>query len=54
VVEEMRALYATGEFTYPDIGALYGKHGSTAKRLITGRPSRPRMPVLRRFLEQRK
>jgi DNA invertase Pin-like site-specific DNA recombinase len=54
VVEEMRALYATGEFTYPDIGALYGKHGSTAKRLITGRPSRPRMPVLGRFLEQRK
>jgi DNA invertase Pin-like site-specific DNA recombinase len=46
VVEEMRALYATGEFTYPEIGALFNKHGSTAKRLITGRSSRARMPVL--------
>lgn len=51
VVEEMRAIYASGEFTYPDIGALFGCHGSTAKRLITGRPSRPRMPVLSRYLD---
>jgi DNA invertase Pin-like site-specific DNA recombinase len=51
VVAEMRALYETGEFTYPEIGGLFGCHGSTAKRLITGKPSRPRMPVLARYLD---
>lgn len=50
VVQEMRALYATGQFTYPDIGAFFNVHPSTAKRLITGRESRPRMPVLKAFL----
>lgn len=49
-VDEMRALYATGNFTYPDVAAFYGVHPSTAKRLITGRASRPRMPVLRAYL----
>lgn len=53
VVAEMKALYATGEFTYPELGALFGRHGSTAKRLVTGRPSRRRMPVLGRFLNER-
>lgn len=49
-ISEMRVLYATGSFTYPDIAAFFGVHPSTAKRLITGRDSRPRMPVLRAYL----
>lgn len=49
-VEEMQVLYETGLFTYPDIAAFFGVHPSTAKRLITGRDSRPRMPVLRAYL----
>ena len=52
-VEKMRALYATGAYTYPAIAREFGVHASTAKRLITGRPSRPRMPVLRLYLGER-
>jgi DNA invertase Pin-like site-specific DNA recombinase len=52
VVAEMRAIYATGNFTYPEVGALFNLHGSTAKRLITGRSSRKRMPVLGRLLDE--
>lgn len=51
VVEEMKALYRTGVFTYPEIGALFDRHGSTAKRLITGKSSRPKMPVLGSYVD---
>lgn len=50
-VERMRVAYATGQYTYPDIGRMFGVHASTAKRLITGRPSRPVKPVLTAYLE---
>lgn len=50
VVERMRSLYATGRYTYPAIAREFGVHASTAKRLITGRSSRPRMPVLSKYL----
>lgn len=53
VVQRMRDAYATGDFTYPDIARQFGVHPSTAKRLITGRPSRPRMPVLSKYLGER-
>lgn len=53
VVQRMRDLYATGDFTYPDIARQFGVHSSTAKRLITGRSSRPRMPVLSKYLAER-
>ena len=49
-IEEMRLLYETDAFTYPDLAAFFGVHPSTAKRLITGRASRPRMPVLGAYL----
>lgn len=49
-VGEMKALYSTGNFTYPDVAAFFGVHPSTAKRLITGKTTRPTMPVLREFL----
>lgn len=49
-IEEMRQLYGTGEFSYPDIAAFFNVHPSTAKRLITGRKSRVLMPVLSRYL----
>jgi DNA invertase Pin-like site-specific DNA recombinase len=51
-VEEMRALYATGEHTYPSVAKIFGVHASTAKRLITGKSSRQKMPVLGRYLEE--
>ncbi|MEF9964594.1 MAG: recombinase family protein [Comamonas sp.] len=51
VVAEMRAFYATGEHTYPDVARKFGVHPSTAKRLITGRSSRKPMPVLSRYME---
>lgn len=50
VIDRMRVAYATGAYTYPDIGRMFGVHASTAKRLITGRPSRSRMPVLSTYL----
>ncbi|UBQ43089.1 recombinase family protein [Comamonas thiooxydans] len=50
-VEKMRELYATGEYTYPAIGKVFGVHASTAKRLITGRSARKKMPVLGQYLE---
>lgn len=53
VVQQMRDAYSTGKYSYPDIGRLFGVHESTAKRLITGRSSRPRMPVLSRYLAER-
>uniref|UniRef100_UPI000D38D9A7 recombinase family protein n=1 Tax=unclassified Variovorax TaxID=663243 RepID=UPI000D38D9A7 len=49
-IQEMRLLYDTGQWTYPDIAAFFGVHASTAKRLITGRKSRVRMPVLGAYL----
>lgn len=50
-VEKMRALYATGEYTYPGIAEVFGVHASTAKRLITGKSSRKKMPVLGQYLD---
>ena len=50
-VQEMRALYATGEYSYPGIGKVFGVHASTAKRLITGKTSRKKMPVLGQYLD---
>ena len=50
-VEKMRALYATGGYSYPAIGREFGVHASTAKRLITGKTSRKKMPVLGKYLE---
>lgn len=50
-VEEMRSLYAAGGHTYPSIAALFGVHASTAKRLITGKTSRKKMPVLGQYLQ---
>lgn len=47
---EMRQLYATGQWSYPDIAAFFGVHASTAKRLITRKKSKPRMPVLGAYL----
>lgn len=52
VVEQMQWLYATGNFTYPDIGRWFDVHQSTAKRLITGKTSRKKMPVLGAYLDQ--
>ena len=49
-VEKMKAAYATGDHTYPSIGRLFGVHASTAKRLITGKNSRKKMPVLGQYL----
>lgn len=54
VVQKMRETYAQGGLTYPEIGRQFGVHASTAKRLITGQPSRKRMPVLGPLIEQRK
>ena len=51
-VEKMRAAYSTGEHTYPSIGRMFGVHASTAKRLITGKTARKKMPVLGQYLEQ--
>lgn len=49
-IAEMRQLYSTGEFSYPDVAAFFNVHPSTAKRLITGKKSRVSMPVLSRYL----
>jgi DNA invertase Pin-like site-specific DNA recombinase len=51
VVDRMRVAYATQQYTYPDIGRMFGVHPSTAKRLITGRPSRRVKPVLSEYLQ---
>ena len=51
IVAEMRALYATGAYTYPDIARKFGVHQSTANRQITGRTSRKKMPVLSLYME---
>ena len=45
----MRAAYATGDHTYPSVAKLFGVHASTAKRLITGKTSRKKMPVLGQY-----
>ena len=50
-VEKMRAAYATGDHTYPSVAKLFGVHASTAKRLITGKTSRKKMPVLGQYLQ---
>lgn len=49
-IQEMRQLYLTGEFSYPDVAAFFNVHPSTAKRLITGRKNRAVMPVLSKYL----
>lgn len=49
-VAEMKQLYATGVFSYSDIGAFFNVHQSTAKRLITGRKNRKSMPILSKYL----
>lgn len=46
VVQQMKADRATGLYTWDALGAKYGKHGSTVKRLVTGKTSRKKMPVL--------
>lgn len=46
VVEDMKALRATGQYTWAALGAKFGVHESTAKRLVTGKKTRPVMPVL--------
>lgn len=45
-VQKMKADRATGLYTWDQIGARYGRSGSTAKRLVSGRSSRVKMPVL--------
>lgn len=50
VVERMKADRATGRYTWSELGAKYGKHASTVKRLVTGKTSRKRMPVLGQYL----
>jgi DNA invertase Pin-like site-specific DNA recombinase len=52
VVEEMRALYATGDFTYSELAAFFGRHASTVRRLVTGRPARPPLRVIGAFVRQ--
>ena len=51
VVEMMRADRATGLYTWNQLGAKYGKHASTVKRLVTGKTSRTSMPVLGKYLD---
>lgn len=51
VVAEMKQLRATGNYTWASLGAKFGVHESTAKRLVTGKKTRPKMPVLGRYLE---
>lgn len=46
VVAEMKRLRATGQYTWAALGARFGVHESTAKRLVTGKTSRKKMPVL--------
>lgn len=51
VVELMRADRATGLYTWASLGAKYGKHASTVKRLVTGKTCRVSMPVLGKYLD---
>lgn len=50
VVEQMKADRATGLYTWAALGAKYGKHASTVKRLVTGKTTRKKMPVLGQYL----
>lgn len=51
VVAEMKRLRATGNYTWASLGALFGVHESTAKRLVTGKTTRKKMPVLGKYLD---
>lgn len=51
VVELMRIDRATGLYTWAELGAKYGKHGSTVKRLVSGKTCRVSMPVLGKYLD---
>ena len=51
VVAEMKRLRSTGEYTWAALGARFGVHESTAKRLVTGKTSRKKMPVLGKYLD---
>lgn len=51
VVELMRADRSTGLYTWASLGAKYGKHASTVKRLVTGKTCRVSMPVLGKYLD---
>lgn len=46
VIEQMKVDRATGLYTWESLGAKYGKHASTVKRLVTGKTCRVPMPVL--------
>lgn len=50
-VVEMKRLRATGEYTWAALGAHFGVHESTAKRLVTGKTTRKKMPVLGKYLD---
>lgn len=50
VVEEMKLLRATGAYTWETLGAKFGVHASTAKRLVSGKTTRKKMPVLSEHL----
>lgn len=50
-VAEMKRLRATGEYTWEALGAKFGVHASTAKRLVSGKTTRKKMPVLSKYLE---
>lgn len=51
VVDQMKADRATGLYTWESLGKKYGKHASTAKRLVTGKTCRPIMPVLSTLID---
>lgn len=51
VVAEMKRLRATGEYTWDKLGQKFGVHGSTAKRLVTGKTTRVKMPILGKYLD---
>lgn len=51
VVAEMKRLRATGNYTWAALGSRFGVHESTAKRLVTGKTSRKKMPVLGKYLD---
>lgn len=52
-VVEMKRLRATGKYTWPALGEHFGVHASTAKRLVTGKTTRKKMPVLSKYLDDK-
>ena len=51
-VAEMKRLRATGQYTWAALGAHFGVHASTAKRLVSGKTTRKIMPVLSQYLDK--